>query len=385
MKTIAITDPIACAQALIKCASVTPKDEGALDLVEAWLSSMGFRTHRVSFEEVDNLYARLGEGNPHFSFAGHTDVVPPGDLSAWPHPPFDAVIEDGKLHGRGASDMKGAIAAFVAALARYLPAHALKDKGSISLLITGDEEAESINGTRKLLLWIKEKGETLEDCLVGEPSNPQEFGEAVKVGRRGSVNATLVVSGIQGHAANPHMAANPLPVLIRILDSLKSEPLDAGTEYFAPSNLEITSVDTGNDARNVIPAHARAYFNIRYNNSQNFEKLERFIKEHVDKHVENSICRAKLELDHSGECFMGVDGPLTTILENAIHQETGRKPARSTAGGTSDARFIKDYARTIEFGLTKETIHKVGEYATLEDIEKLTRIYERVLKDYFSR
>ena len=377
-------DPIDAARQLIRCPSVTPKDEGALDLVESWLVPLGFRCHRLPFGEVDNLYARLGETSPHFSFAGHTDVVPAGDEAAWRHPPFAAIVEGGRLYGRGASDMKGAVAAFIAALRNYLAANSLMTRGSISLLITGDEEGEAKNGTREILRWLARQGETLEDCLIGEPTNPKRLGEMIKIGRRGSLNAELEIVGVQGHAANPQWAANPLRPMARILRDLQERPLDEATEHFAPSNLEITSVDVGNEARNVIPGRARAFFNIRYNDRQTAETLERFIRGVMEGVLEGSGCRAELTLHHSGECFLGREGRLHGILPKVVEAETGFVPEFSTTGGTSDARFIKDYASTIEFGLTAETIHKVGENAALEDLECLTRIYEGVLESYFS-
>ncbi len=369
----------------MRCPSVTPADGGALGVLQEALDGLGFVCHRLTFAHagsapVDNLYARLGSAAPNFCFAGHTDVVPVGDAAAWSVAPFGAAVADGSLWGRGAADMKGAIAAFVAAAARFVGARTAPLAGSISLLITGDEEGEAVNGTAKVLEWLAARGERLDACLVGEPTNPGELGEMVKIGRRGSLTGTLVVRGVQGHAAYPDLADNPIPRLLRMLDAL-SEPLDRGNAHFQPSNLEITSIDVGNTASNVIPAAARALFNVRYNDSYSRASLEALLRERLD----GSGGAYELALAGSGEAFLTPPGPLSDLIVSAVEQVLGRRPELSTSGGTSDARFIKDYCPVAEFGLVGATMHKVDERVALADLEALTEVYRAVLAGYFDR
>ena len=378
----ALAHPLALARALIRCESVTPTDGGALDVLQGALEALGFTCHRLPFEEpgtapVDNLYARRGEGRPNFCFAGHTDVVPTGDHESWTREPFAAVVEDGVLYGRGASDMKGAIAAFVCAVAR-LDADRI-GAGSISLLITGDEEGPAINGTRKVLDWLAERDETLDACLVGEPTNPEELGEMVKIGRRGSLNGTLRVEGRQGHVAYPMLAENPLPRLVALLNALLALTLDEGTEHFQPSRLELTTIDVGNTATNVIPGAATARFNVRFNDRHTGASLERTIRASLDATGEPY----ELATEVSGEAFVTPPGPLSTIVAASVAAVTGMTPTLSTTGGTSDARFIKDYCPVAEFGLIGRTMHRTDECVPVEAIERLTEIYLEMLERYF--
>ena len=379
----ALAHPLALARALIRCESVTPEDGGALDELQRVLQTLGFTCHRLPFEEpgtalVDNLYARRGEGRPHFCFAGHTDVVPTGDRAVWTRDPFAAVVEDGVLYGRGASDMKGAIAAFVAAAARFGATGA--GAGSLSLLITGDEEGPAVNGTRKVLDWLAERGETLDACLVGEPTNPEELGEMVKIGRRGSLNGTLRVAGRQGHVAYPALADNPLPRLVALLNALLALTLDEGTDHFQPSRLELTSIDVGNKATNVIPGAAVVRFNVRFNDRHTGASLERIIRACLDAVGETYDLAIKV----SGEAFVTPPGRLSAIIAESVAAVTGVTPALSTTGGTSDARFIKDHCPVAEFGLLSRTMHRTDECVPVESLEQLTDIYLGILQRYFS-
>ncbi|NHK28425.1 succinyl-diaminopimelate desuccinylase [Parvularcula flava] len=382
------SDPVALAAELIRCPSVTPVEGGALDLIQRWLEPLGFACERLIFADeglppVDNLYARLGAGAPHFCFAGHTDVVPAGSEEAWSVPPFQPAVVDGMLTGRGAADMKGAIAAFLAAMARYVDD--AKFKGSISLLITGDEEGMAINGTRKLVTWLQEKGETIDHCIVGEPSNPDTMGDMIKVGRRGSFNAQLTVHGIQGHVAYPHRADNPVPKLNALLAALTGEPLDDGYERFQPSNLEVTALSTPPLAENVIPGEAGARFNVRFNPNWTGASLEAHLRERLEKAAANYDGGIEWELSArtSGEAFLTTDTAYTDLLADCVEQHTGRRPELSTSGGTSDARFIKDIAPVAEFGLVGATMHKVNEQVATGDIHLLTAIYHTILTRYF--
>ncbi len=379
-------DPVALAQELIRRPSVTPRDEGALDVLQVALEGLGFTCHRLPFgegdERVDNLYARLGETAPNFCYAGHTDVVPPGDTEAWKVGPFAGEVRGGELWGRGAADMKGSVAAFVAAVAAYLAEHGAPE-GSISLLITGDEEGDAVNGTTRVLEWLADRGERLDHCLVGEPTNPASLGEMVKIGRRGSLNGHLTVHGAQGHTAYPHLADNPVHRLVRMLDALIAEPLDDGTEHFQPSTLQITTVDVGNPATNVIPAAARATFNIRFNDRHTGASLEHWLRERCDA-TAGEGGRYELAVKVSGEAFLTPPGPLSDIVVEAVREELGVTPELSTTGGTSDARFIKDYCPVAEFGLVGQTMHKTDERVAVADIEALARIYSGVLRRYFA-
>jgi len=387
-----MNDALSIAQALIRCPSVTPADAGALGVLESLLKSHGFETHRVTFSEtgtpdVDNLYARIGTGAPHLTFAGHTDVVPPGDEAAWSHGAFSGEVKDGYLYGRGAVDMKGGIACSVAAVLQHLADHGGKPqkngKGSISFLITGDEEAASINGTVKLLKWAADRGEKFDHCVLGEPSNQQEMGDCIKIGRRGSQSGTLHVDGVQGHVAYPHRAANPVPDISRLIVAISDEPLDAGSAQFQASNLEFVSVDVGNGAFNVIPGSARATFNIRYNDLHTQVSLRELVETRLARATGNRI-KARIVWEPSNSnVFVTKPGAFTDLAVSAIEEITGRKPELSTTGGTSDARFIASYCPVIEFGLLGQTMHQIDERASVKDIEVLTRIYRGILDRYF--
>src|SRR5215470_16709000 len=388
-----MNDALSIAQALIRCPSVTPVDAGALSVLESLLRAHGFETHRVTFSEagtadVDNLYARIGDQAPHITFAGHTDVVPPGDEAAWSHGAFSGEVKDGYLYGRGAVDMKGGIACSVAAVLQYLADNGGKPqkngKGSISFLITGDEEAASINGTVKLLKWCADRGETFDHCVLGEPSSQQAIGDCIKVGRRGSQSGTLYVDGVQGHVAYPHRASNPVPDISRLIVAISDEPLDHGSAQFQASNLEFTSVDVGNTASNVIPGQAKAKFNIRYNDNHTQESLRELVEARLAKACGNRI-RARIVWEPSNSnVFVTKPGPFTDLAISAIEEVTGRKPELSTSGGTSDARFISSYCPVIEFGLVGQTMHAVDERTPVSDLEKLTRVYRGILDRYFA-
>lgn len=388
-------NPVALTQALIRCESVTPDEGGALTLLENVLGPAGFTCYRMTFSEpgtpdVENLYARIGAGEPHICFAGHTDVVPPGNLEAWSFPPFGGEIRDGILYGRGAVDMKGGVACFASAALRYLASADGKLNGSISFLITGDEEGPSINGTMKVLDWLRARGEKVSACIVGEPSNPNALGDEIKIGRRGSLTAEIVVHGKQGHAAYPQKADNPVPKLARILDRLSSTEIDRGTEHFEASNLQVTVLSVPNRAANVIPAEARATFNIRYNDTWRRPTIEAWVREQCAAAAATIGARYDLEFAGTGDVFLtspsfAGSSVLVETLSAAIEGETGRTPALTTGGGTSDARFIKDLCPVVEFGLVNKTIHAIDEHVSLSDLEKLTAIYERFLAGYFKK
>ncbi len=386
--TVHTIDPVALLQALIRCDSVTPADHGALGVVEAALGTLGFTSHRMTFQtpntpDIDNLYARRGTNGPNLCFAGHTDVVPAGNSTAWTHPPFAAHIDDGVLYGRGAVDMKGAIACFIAASSRALVANP-KLPGSLSLLITGDEEGPSINGTTKVLDWLAQREERLSACLVGEPSNPHALGDEIKIGRRGSINGDIVVHGKQGHAAYPAKAENPVPKLVRILDRLSSQKIDSGTANFEASNLEVTVIDVANRATNVIPDDARATFNVRYNDLHTRASMEAWIALQVETAANAITARYDLAFSGTGDVFLTKPGTLVETLSAAVFDVTGRTPALTTGGGTSDARFIQAYCPVVEFGLVNATIHQIDERVPLADLEALTQIYQRFIEAYFA-
>ena len=380
---------IELARALIRCRSVTPEDAGAIELLDVVLGKAGAHCHRLTFSDTDtpkieNLYARIGDSEPHLCFAGHTDVVPPGDESLWHHPPFAAEIADGILYGRGASDMKGAIAAFVAAALDFVAAKGDDFEGSISFLITGDEEGPAINGTRKVLDWMRAKNELPDHCVVGEPTNATKLGETIKIGRRGSLNGRLIVMGVQGHVAYPHLAANPVKGLIRVLDRFYDEPLDHGTAHFSPSNLEVTSIDVGNEAVNVIPAKAEARFNIRFNDRHEAKTLETLLRQRTVQALEGTDLGFTLVFEPPSQAFITTPGPLDALLSEAVRDVTGLMPSLSTDGGTSDARFIKDLCPVVEFGLLTASIHKIDEHVAVADLTRLTAIYRQFLELYFA-
>ena len=388
-----MTDALSITRDLVRCPSITPLDAGALGVLEKLLKAAGFQTHRLTFSEagtadIDNLYARIGSEAPHIAFAGHTDVVPPGDEAAWSVGAFSGEVRDGFLYGRGAVDMKGGIACSVAAALQYLADHGGKPqesgKGSISFLITGDEEDVAVNGTIKLLQWAAARGEKFDHCVLGEPSNVETLGDCIKIGRRGSQSGTLHVEGIQGHVAYPHRASNPVPDISRLIVSLSDEPLDHGSAQFQPSNLEFTSVDVGNPASNVIPGQARARFNIRFNDLHSPATLRELVEARLAKAAGNRIKAYIVWEPSNSNVFVTKPGAFTDLAVAAIEDVTGIKPELSTSGGTSDARFISQYCPVIEFGLVGQTMHQVDERASVADIEKLTKIYRGILDRYFA-
>jgi succinyl-diaminopimelate desuccinylase len=384
---IAIVDAVELSRDLLRCPSITPADAGALDVLQTALEGIGFVCHRLKFSDadtpdIDNLYARFGDTAPNFCFAGHTDVVPLGNPDSWSVDPFGGEIIDDVLYGRGATDMKSAVGAFVDAASRIIAAGAVGGSvgGSISLLITGDEEGPAVNGTTKVLDWMVENGEVIDVCLVGEPTNPLKLGDMIKIGRRGSMTATITVTGVQGHTAYPHLADNPLLRLIAILDALANTKLDDGTDHFQPSNLQLTTIDTGNPATNVIPAQATAGFNIRFNDLHTGASLTEWLHEQ---------CKAiggqyDLDIRISGEAFLTPPADFSALMARVVKDVTGIEPELSTSGGTSDARFIKDYCPVAEFGLVGQTMHKVDERIAVADIRALADIYAAVLDGYFA-
>jgi succinyl-diaminopimelate desuccinylase len=375
-----LKDPVALAQALIRQPTVTPCDDGAQDVIADMLERLGFRTRRYRIETTDNLYARLGEARPNFCFSGHTDVVPVGDAAGWTLDPFGAEIVGGRLYGRGAADMKGAIGAFLAATARYLEDHG-PPRGSISFLISGDEEGPGTYGMRRFLPAVAADGETFDACVVGEPTSEDALADVIKNGRRGSINGVVRALGKQGHVAYPHKAANPVPHLLDALQRLRDMRLDDGSPGFQPSHLEITSVDVGNPAHNVVPASAQAMFNIRFNPHHTGAGLAQRLAELVSSQRDGVTVSVETRI--SGEAFYTAPGPLTDLLLQAVRAETGRAAALTTGGGTSDARWIKDYCPVAELGLRNETAHSVDENVAVDEIETLCRIYYRALASYF--
>jgi succinyl-diaminopimelate desuccinylase len=382
-------DPVALARDLLRCPSVTPAEGGALALIERVLKGAGFDVHRVTFAEpgtapIENLYARIGSASPHLVFAGHTDVVPPGDEAKWAHPPFAGEIADGTLYGRGAVDMKGAVACAVAAALDHLGARG-QPKGSISFLITGDEESIAVNGTVKLLKWAAERGERFDHCILGEPSNASALGDTIKVGRRGSLNGTLVITGKQGHVAYPERADNPVRGLVTLMSALMATPLDQGSAQFDRSNLEFTSIDIGNPVVNLIPGEARARFNIRFNDCHSQISLRTLIEKRA---ADAAGERVRWHIDwepSNADSFVTKPGPFVDLVAGAINAVTGQEPKLSTTGGTSDARFIKDYCPVLEFGLVGQTMHQVDERTPVADLAMLTTVYRTILDRYFAQ
>jgi succinyl-diaminopimelate desuccinylase len=381
-------DPVAIARDLLRCRSVTPDEGGALAYLQDVLAKAGFAVHRMTFAEpgtapIENIYARIGAEKPNLVFAGHTDVVPPGNEAAWRHPPFAGEVAGDMLYGRGAVDMKGGIACFVAAALDYLAANGGKPKqGSISFLITGDEESVAVNGTIKLLQWAAERGEKFDHCILGEPSNVEMLGDTIKSGRRGSLNGTLVVTGRQGHVAYPDRADNPIRGLVTLIAALQA-PLDDGSELFAPSNLEFTSVDVGNPTVNLIPGEARARFNIRFNDRHSQTALKVLLEQRTQAAAAGRVRYAFAWEPSNADVFVTKPGPFTDLAAAAIAEVTGRTPKLSTTGGTSDARFIKDYCPVLEFGLVGQTMHAVDECAPVADLVTLTAVYRRIIEKYF--
>ena len=370
------------AKELIRKPSVTPKDAGAINVVAKNLKSLGFKCQFINFENIKNLYAKLGTSSPNFCYAGHTDVVPPGNINDWTVHPFKPTVKNNKLIGRGANDMKASIACFVAAVSRF-KAKNEKFGGSISLLITGDEEGIAINGTKKVVEYLKKKKEKIDFCIVGEPTNPNKLGEMIKIGRRGSITGRLTIFGTQGHVAYPNKANNPANAMIKILKKIKEIKLDNGTKNFQASNLEITKINIDNHADNVIPGSANAVFNIRFNNKHSSNSLKRKLNTIFETMIKKAKCKFNINYQVSGESFLTKPNRTTYMIQNTIKKITKIKPKLSTTGGTSDARFIRKIAPCLEFGLVGKTMHKVDESVPLSDLKKLSNIYLNILENYF--
>ena len=371
------------AKELIRKPSITPEDAGAINLLAKNLRSLGFNCKLVNFKNIKNLYAKLGKSSPNFCYAGHTDVVPPGNISDWSINPFKPVVKNNKLIGRGASDMKASIACFVAAVSKFKNKNK-KFKGSISLLITGDEEGIAVNGTKRLVKYLKRKREKINFCLVGEPTNPSKLGEMIKIGRRGSITGRLTVIGVQGHVAYPHKANNPANTIVKILKKIKDLKLDKGTKNFQPSNLEVTKINIDNHADNVIPGSANAVFNIRFNDKHSASSLKRKLNNIFRSMSKSNKCRFNIKYEVSGGAFLTKPNKTTYMIQNTIKKITGIKPKLSTSGGTSDARFLRNIAPCLEFGLVGKTMHKIDENVSVSDLKKLTKIYENILTNYFN-
>ena len=370
------------AKELIRRPSVTPKDAGTINLLAKNLRSLGFKCHLINFKNIKNLYAKLGRSSPNFCYAGHTDVVPPGNISDWSVNPFKPVVKKNKLIGRGANDMKASIACFVAAVSRF-KAKNKKFKGSISLLITGDEEGLAINGTKRVVEYLKKRREKINFCVVGEPTNANRLGEMIKIGRRGSITGRLTVIGTQGHVAYPHRANNPSNAMVKILKRIKETKLDKGTKNFQASNLEITKINIDNHADNVIPGLANAVFNIRFNNKHSSSSLKRKLNAIFKSITKGEKCKFKVQYEVSGQAFLTKPNKTTYMIQNIIKKITKIKPKLSTVGGTSDARFIRKIAPCLEFGLVGKTMHKIDESVPVSDLKKLTKIYLNILENYF--
>jgi succinyl-diaminopimelate desuccinylase len=378
-----VIDPVALTRDLIRRPSVTPADEGAMDVLERALTGLGFHCRRMKFEDIENLYARRGTASPNLCFAGHTDVVPTGSTEAWSSAPFEAEVKDGILYGRGAVDMKGGIAAWVAAVSQVLAKGEVP--GSLSFLITGDEEGPALHGTKRVVQALMAEGEVIDACVVGEPSSQHALGDMIKIGRRGSLNTWITVHGKQGHVAYPDRAANPVPVLARLVARLADHQLDEGYEAFQPSNLELTTLDVGNTATNLIPAEARGRLNIRFNPNHTGESLMAWLNAEAGKAQAESGLRIELEHLHSGDAFLTQTGPFVTAVQDAVEASTGRRPEASTTGGTSDARFIRAMCPVLELGLVGQTMHQIDERAPVAEIEALAEVYRAVIGRYFAR
>lgn len=376
------TDPVDLTAALVRCQTVTPAEGGALEMLGHMLGAAGFRVHRADRNGTPNLVARWGTGGPVFGFNGHTDVVPTGDPSAWRHDPFGGQVSQGKLWGRGSADMKSGVAAFVAAAIDFVAG--TPPKGSVLVTVTGDEEGAGSDGTVAILDWLRDNDIRMDHCLVGEPTCPNRMGEMMKIGRRGSMTATLTAYGKQGHTAYPERAQNPLPGLVRLLDRLASRQLDTGTAHFGPSTLAITTIDVGNPANNVIPAEARARVNIRFNDAHTAQSLTDWIEEEADIAAKAARIGIAARFEVSGESFVTEPGAFVALVARAVEAETGVRPQFSTSGGTSDARFIKDHCPVVEFGLVGATMHQIDEHVEVEHIHQLKAIYGRILRDYFA-
>ena len=386
-------DPIILTQDLVKCPSVTPEDAGALDIVEKHLSHLNFSCTRLPFSgnnsyEVDNLFATLGSNGKHLAFAGHTDVVPPGNLNSWTYPPFEAVIHENKLYGRGTEDMKSSIACFISATHEFIGRHGKNFGGKISFIITGDEEKHAINGTPKIMEWTKDNNIKIDLCIVGEPTSNNSVGDKIKIGRRGSISFFITVKGIQGHTANSHRAENAAHHLTTLLNNVISKPLDKGNDNFLPSSIQIATIDIGNSAQNIIPEFAKATINIRFNDIHTSESLIKWMKNHINSifnNINNASC--SFTTDSNAESFITKKGYLIDLMTKSISDVTGKnsKPELATDGGTSDARFIKNFCEVAELGIRNQTLHKVDEFVFLSDIEELKKIYLRIIENYFEK
>jgi len=386
-------DPIILTQTLVKCPSITPKDEGALNVVHNHLSHLGFKCTRLTFSDqnspdVDNLFATIGSDGKHLAFAGHTDVVPPGNEESWKYPPFSATIAEGKLFGRGAEDMKSNIACFISATNKFLSKYSSNFGGKLSFIITGDEEGDAINGTPKIMEWAKKNNIIFDQCIVGEPTSNKTVGDKIKIGRRGSINIFLNVKGIQGHTANGHRAENPTHYLIKLLNNLLAKPIDNGNEYFLPTSIQVPTIDVGNPAHNVIPEYAKATINIRFNDMHSSEDIINWIQEHINnifKDQDNAEC--SFSYDSNAKAFLNKPGILCKIITDSVSEYNGQNsmPELATDGGTSDARFIKDYCEVVELGIINQSLHKVDEFVNLSDINNLEKIYFNVIEKFFKK
>ena len=386
-------NPIALTQALVQCPSITPKDEGALDIVQDHLTSLGFKCTRLPFTDqnsydVDNLFATIGSQGKHLAFAGHTDVVPPGNINSWKHPPFSAIIDGDKLYGRGSEDMKSNIACFISATEEFITKHGKEFNGRLSFIITGDEEGEAINGTPKIMEWTKKNKIIFDQCIVGEPTSNNTIGDKIKIGRRGSINFFLTAKGVQGHTANGHRAENPIHYLVKLLNNLTSKPLDSGNKFFLPTAIQIPTIDVGNPAHNIIPENAKATINIRFNDLHTSKSLISWLQNNIDEvfsKVEKANCIFTTEI--SAKSFINKPGHLSNIMSKSFAEITGKnsEPELATDGGTSDARFIKNYCEVAELGIRNQTLHKVNEFVYLSDIKELHKIYLRIIENYFQK
>ena len=386
-------DAVTLTQALVKCPSITPVDEGALNIVESHLSHLGFKCTRLPFSDknsydVDNLFATIGSTGKHLAFAGHTDVVPPGNENSWKHPPFSAIIDGDKLYGRGSEDMKSNIACFISATHAFIEKHGNNFNGQLSFIITGDEEKEAINGTTKIMEWTKKNKIMFDQCIVGEPTSNQSIGDKIKIGRRGSISFFITVKGVQGHTANSHRAENAAHHLTTLLNNIISKPLDKGNDNFLPTSIQIATIDIGNTAQNIIPGLAKATVNIRFNDIHSSKSLIEWMQNQIDSvfnNIDKSSC--SFTTDSNAEVFLTKPGSLSKLMSDSITEVTGKniEPEFATDGGTSDARFIKDYCEVAELGIRNQTLHKIDEFVYLSDIEELKKIYFRIIENYFEK
>ena len=386
-------DPVALTQALVQCPSITPKDEGALDIVQDHLEFIGFSCKRLPFTDknsydVDNLFATIGSKGKNLAFAGHTDVVPPGNINSWKYPPFSATIDGERLYGRGSEDMKSNIACFISATKEFISKNGKEFDGKLSFIITGDEENDAINGTSKIMKWTKKNKIIFDHCIVGEPTSNKTIGDKIKIGRRGSINFYLKVKGVQGHTANGHRAENPIHYLVKLINNLISKPLDDGNKFFLPTAIQIPTIDVGNTANNIIPEFAKATINIRFNDQQTSESITNWLQDHINQifnSIENASCSFITELNATS--FLTQPGHLSKLMSKSISEVTGKNsdPELATDGGTSDARFIKNYCEVAELGIRNQTLHKVDEFVFLSDIKQLHKIYLRIIENYFNK